>query len=131
MKLKNLIVDLFNHERYQSIAFALVFLLLLIFIGCEPTVTSIMNPGTKLTRSEFEDEVNNYLQMAETKAMQLDKQDAVKNTLYQIGMVTLQTGRINPIGLITAIAGILGTGAAIDNVRKRRTIKRWESSESG
>lgn len=125
----NKIKIFFNHERYQSISIAIVLILLLSIYGCPSTVESIRKPGTRINRSELENEVNYLLMMAEAKALQLNQQDELKNTLYQIGLTTAQTGTFNPIGLITTIAGIVGVGATADNIRKRRDIKKWESGK--
>lgn len=116
-----------NHERYQAIAIGLVLILLAVMFGCQSKVSSIINPTLQVSRDELQLELNQLLSTAEIKFSQLDQQDQLKATLYQIGLVTAQTGTFNPIGLITAIAGILGVGATVDNVRKRKTIKTLES----
>lgn len=119
-----------NHERYQSIAIGLIIILLGIMIGCQSKVTSIIHPTLQVTRSELQSELDNLLSAAELKFAALDQQDEIKATLYQVGMVTAQTGTFNPIGLITTIAGILGVGATVDNVRKRKVIKKLENGGS-
>jgi len=121
------IKSFFNHERYQSLSFVVVLILLSTTHGCDSKIESIRYPGTRITRGQLEIEVNNFLQEAEIRAEQLNIQDELKTTFYRIGMTTIESGTLNPIGLITTIAGILGIGATADNVRKRRDIKKWES----
>ena len=99
-----------NHERYQSITVGLVLILLAVMFGCESKVTSFLDPNLKRSREELQIELDQLLSTAEIKFSQLDRQDELKATLYQIGLVTAQTGTFNPIALITGIAGILGVG---------------------
>ena len=117
-----------NHERYESIAVILVVVLLAIIFGCESKVNSILYPNNQITRDQLQLELNQLIATAEIKFGQLDRQDELKAALYQIGLVTAQTGTFNPIGLITTIAGIVGIGATVDNVRKRKVIKTLEKT---
>jgi len=118
-----------NHERYQTISIFLVLILLIVAYGCESKVESIRTPGTRINRGELEIEINTILQEAELRADELNMKDDLKETLYRIGVTTAQSGTVNPIGVLSAIAGILGIGAITDNVRKRRDIKKWESGK--
>jgi len=116
-----------NHERYQTISVFLVLIFLGIVYGCESKVDSVRYPGQRISRAQFEIEVNTFLQEAEIRADQLNTQDELKAVLFEVGTMTAQGGTFNPLGVITTIAGILGIGAVTDNVRKRRDIKKWES----
>ena len=116
-----------NHERYQTISVFLVLIFLGIVYGCESKVDSVRYPGQRISRAQFEIEVNTFLQEAEIRADQLNTQDELKAVLFEVGTMTAQGGTYNPLGVITTIAGILGIGAVTDNVRKRRDIKKWES----
>lgn len=127
--MKKLLSNLINHERYQSIAIIVCIGLLLIFYGCESQVASLVRPDQRVGRQEFINEVNQFLNLAEIRIANLDKQDAIRAKLFEIGLLTAQTGAFNPIGLITAMAGILGVGATVDNVRKRRDLKKWENGK--
>lgn len=124
----NKIKTFLNHERYQSIAVFLVLIILAVIFGCQSKVTSILNPRLQITRDQLDLELNQLLTTAEIKFADLDRQDEIKATLYQIGLVTAQTGTFNPIGLITSIAGIIGIGATVDNVRKRKELKNLKSN---
>jgi len=122
------ILKFLNHERYESIAVIIACLLLIWFWGCESKVQSISNPNALVTRDELNAEVDFYLANAEIRYKNLDRQDEFKKTLLEAALLYGQTGTINPFGLITTLAGILGVGATIDNVRKRKEIKRINGS---
>lgn len=115
--------DLINHERYQAIAIGCVVVLLLWFFGCESKVRSLANPQTLVTRAGLEAEVDFYLAQAEIRFNDLDRQDAFKTKLMEAAAIAAEGGKINILGLILANIGILGAGAAVDNVRKRKIIK--------
>jgi len=118
-----------NHERYQTISVAVVLILLAVIYGCESKVKSILYPDIRITRPQLEIEVNTFLAEAEIRAEQLNIQDELKETIYKVGMTTAQSGTLNPIGVITSMASILGIGAVADNVRRRRDLKKWESGK--
>lgn len=113
----------FNHERYESIAIVIAAGLLFWFYGCESKVPSIKNPERLVTRAVLKMEIDSILQMGEYRYNQLDQQDAIKDALLANAMLVASGGTVNPVAVITGIAGILGIGATVDNVRKRKEIK--------
>lgn len=90
--------------------------------GCESQVTSIVNPTILVNRGELSIEVDTFIAQAELKFMDLDRQDTVKNTLFNTAIDFMQGGRINPAAVALVIGNILGLGAVLDNVRKRTHI---------
>jgi len=127
MNLTNL-KNLFNHERYFIIAIIIVIIILLWMFGCVSTVVSLQDPDRKITRAELQNELDTIYNQAEIRFQQLDQQDEFKKFLLEKAILFAEGGTINPIGLVTAIAGILGVGATVDNVRKRKVIKRINSN---
>lgn len=123
MKFLQTLKDLFNHERYESIAIIIAAGLLIWFYGCDSKVPSIINPEIQVNRTELQMEIDQLLSLAEYRYTQLDQQDLLKEALLTHAMLVAQGGTLNPIAVITAIAGILGIGATVDNVRKRKEIK--------
>jgi len=126
--MKNFLLLLFNHERYQSISVIICIVLLVVCYGCESKVASLVYPGELITRDELGIEIDTLVATAELRYAKLDKQDELKEALYQIGSLTAQTGSFNPQGLVTTLFSILGVGALTDNVRKRLVIKKLSKS---
>lgn len=126
--MKKLLSTLFNHERYQAIAFTITIGLTIWLISCDSKVRSITNPAVKVTRAELQNELDYYLSQVNTRIDDLDRQDEVKKALFDASLLMAQGGAINPIAIITTMAAIGGIGATVDNVRKRKRIKTLENS---
>lgn len=127
--MKKILLTLFNHERYQSISIIIVIILLLGWWGCEPKSNSIRNPKLKVTRSQLKSELDSIMLEVQNSVNEMDRQEEVINFLFQQALVVGSTGTINPIGILTSIGAILGLGATVDNVRKRKVIKTLEKSD--
>lgn len=114
---------LFNHERYESIAVIIACGLLVYFYGCESKVQSLLFPDKQITRAELQIELETLLAQSENKFTKLDQQDQLKSLIFQQALQAATTGTINPVAALTTIGAVLGLGATIDNVRKRKEIK--------
>ncbi len=101
--------------------------------GCESKVVSISDPGKKVTRAELKLEVNEEAAILEQKLValaakakvkneKLDKEDAMKASLLEIGMAWASGGAINPVGTAFTIFGILGIGAVANSREKDKVI---------
>ena len=90
--------------------------------GCQSEVTSIVNPTILVNRAELQLEVDNYLAVAELRFANLNRQDAVKETLFNTAIDFMQGGSVNPAAVALVLGNILGLGAIIDNARKRTHI---------
>ena len=119
---------LFNHERYQSISVLITIAFLLYFFGCESKVRSVTNPERKITRSELQLELDTLVSKCEIGFSQLDKQDEIRNLILQQALIAANATSFNPIGLITSLGTVLGIGATVDNVRKRKEIKKIKTT---
>jgi len=76
-----------------------------------------------VTRDELHDELSFIIAQAETRFKSLDRQDELKQLITDQALLFAQGGAINPIGLLTANAALLGIGATVDNVRRRKKEK--------
>jgi len=121
--MKNLLLLLFNHERYQSISVIAACLMLLWFFGCPSQCPSILDPAKKVNAIELKAELDFLISKAESGRASIAQQEHLKNLVLQQAILASQTGTINPVALFSSIGAILGTGAVIDNVRKRKEIK--------
>jgi len=119
-----LLNTLFNHERYQTISIIVSALLLLFFYGCEPKCKSIYNPAENVTRAELDIEIDMLIGKANAGYASLESQEELRKLLFEQALTAASTGTVNPIALLTSIGAILGVGATVDNVRKRKEIKR-------
>lgn len=111
-----------RHNSGVSIGFALLPLVLIFVYSCQSVVVSTINPMQKVTRSELVAEVDLYLTNAARKFEDLDRQDLVKDTIFNSVLDLAQGKAVNPIGVFVTIASLLGIGAAADNIRKRTHI---------
>jgi len=121
--MKKILSELFNHERYMSISVLLVIACLFWFYGCQPKVVSLQDPTRKVCREELQAEVDYFIANAEFRFKELDRQQAAIQSLTDQLAVMSETGTINPLGILGVIGILSGTGATIDNVRKRKVIK--------
>lgn len=111
-------------EKNQLIAGVICAILLVWGLSCESQVWSIRNPTQKITRSELDIEVENFLAIAKQRYEMLDQQDELKVLMFERLSLWTQTGVFNPVGMIPALVSILGIGAIADNAVNRRTIKK-------
>lgn len=113
------ILEFMRHYKGLIIAIVLSCLACLWSFGCESEVQSTAGVGM-VTRAELALEVEAFTNAIELKIVDLDKQDAIKAELFNIGLIVAEGGvnAINPIGAAVNIAGLLGLGLIYDNRKK-------------
>lgn len=123
-----------RHYKGFIMSVILVSLTCLWSFGCESKVQSTTGEGM-VSRAGLEIEVEMFARQIELKIADLDAQDAVKQQLFNIGIVIAESGidAVNPIGAAINIAGILGLGLIYDNRKKDalltgKTMKNKKSS---
>ncbi len=122
--MKKFLELIFNHERYQTIAVIIAGLLLLYFYGCAPKCISILNPPQRITRPQLEIEIDTFIARANIGYATIEQQEEFRDLLWQQSLTYATTGAINPLALLQSLGAIWGIGATVDNVRKRKEIKR-------
>jgi len=128
--MKKILLLLFNHERYQTISIVVVTGLLVWLYGCQPKTVSLITPTKKVTKLQLQAELDFLLARAEQGFATISQQEQLRNFVFQQALITAQTGTINPIALLTSAGAILGLGGVVDNVRKRKIIKKLENGKS-
>jgi len=124
------IIKKLNGESCSIAGILIAAITMIWFIGCESQVNSMFEPETKVTRGILNSEVDLFLARAEEKYRILDQKDTFKKLLTDQASIAAQGGTINPLGLVTTILSIIGSGAIVDNVRKSRKIKKLNGSSS-
>lgn len=112
----------FKRETGEIIAIVIVLSLTLWLYSCESRVMSLSGDKERLTRAEIKAELEAYLALARVRFEQLDRQDAFKEAVFNIGINIAEGGTINPLGAALLLGNIVGIGATVDNVRKRKVI---------
>jgi len=124
--MKKLLKQLFNHERYQSISIILTIIFMIFLSACEPTCHSLIDPTKKITRIELDGEVPLIQARIDTELKDLEQQAAIRALLISLATQYASSGTF-PIGTaLTGAIALLGTGAVIDNFRKRADVSKLE-----
>lgn len=111
-------------ETGQSIAVIVILLLCVWIFGCQSKVRSLNGSLDEVTRVELKNELDHLLTVAESRFLELDRQDEIKQMIFNSALMMARGGSINPIGVMTTFGAILGLGATVDNVKKRKEIKK-------
>jgi len=126
--MSKLLNKLFNHERYQSIAVIIAALFLVWVYGCQSRCESLMVSGRQITRGELELEISSLIQQAEMRSQSIHTQDQVKRLLFQQALIAAGGVPLNPVTVLASVGSLLGLGASVDNIRKRKEIKTLKSN---
>lgn len=119
-KLKHLM----NHERYQVVTIIIVLTFMIYLQGCPSKCPSMITDNHRVTRNELKAEVDLLLARAGERIRTLDQQDAFKKLIAENALLFTASGTVNPVGLMTAVFSVLGIGATVDNIRRRKSEKK-------
>jgi len=133
-KLCNQIGELIRHNVPLTITICLVAGILIWLGGCESHTLSLTLPGVKVTRPELKIEYDSEMARFEQglaklqattllREQDLDRQDAFKQKLFEIGKAWSETGEVNPIGVATSLLALLFGGSFMNGLVKDRIIK--------
>ena len=86
--------------------------------GCEPRVRSLTDNRKLVNRQELQLELDRIMGIAELRLLSLDQQERFRSIILQNALVLVQGQPLNPVGIITAIAGIYGIAQGSRNVTK-------------
>lgn len=100
--------------------------------SCESQVKSLDGTGTLINRAELQLELDRFMGMAELRMADLDRQDAFRTLIIENSLLLVQGTPFNPVGIITAIAGIYGvTHGASKVVRRVRKGQEKRKANNG
>lgn len=125
--------EVVRHNVPLAISICLV-VLLLFFASCESKTQSLTVPNVKVTRDELkieyetemarlEQEFAKLQSVTQMREKDLDRQDAFRQKLFEIGRVWAETGSINPMGMATSLIALLSGGLFMNGLVKDRIIK--------
>lgn len=86
--------------------------------GCPPTVTSLIDSKTPVTRQELQLELDTLIHTAGLRMASLEQQEQFRAIILQNALVLVQGQPFNPVGLITAVAALYGIKQGGCNVVK-------------
>ena len=122
-----------RHNQGVVVGLIIAISLMVWTYGCDSQVTSpitgkmVTRPQLKLEVNiavkQFEMELDNLQEQAALQFASLDRQDELKNKLYNFAAITAEANTFNPTGLITLVGTLLGGGLLIDNRIKDKVIK--------
>lgn len=123
-----------RHNQGLFVALLVCGGLLVWTFGCQSKVTSLTQPGTMVTAAELsleleaeasrlQAELDSLIKRAKLKQVELARQDAIKQKLFEFAAITAGSGSFNPAGLLALTGSILGFGAIVDNRLKDKVIK--------
>jgi len=112
-------------NRWPIITTAIITSILLIFlVGCPPRTGSLINPEKQVTRSELQIELEAIVATAKFRMADLQRQEEIRSLVYNNALVMIDTGTINPIGILTSAAALYGIGVGAkqtkDAIKKKK-----------
>lgn len=123
-----------RHNQGLAVSAAICIVLLIWTFGCESKVRSLIRPDEEVNRAEFALEVQELSKKQEIDPDwlmgraklgfdKLDRDDAIRDQLFQFAALSASTGGVSTAGVITLLGSILGMGAVVDNRMKDKVIK--------
>lgn len=110
----------------KTIALTVLTALLLWGYSCQPEARSLLHPGEWVTRPELQIELDSIISTAEYRMAELDRQEAFRDLIFQNALIVVETGTLNPIGIITLLTGLYGITRGAKDIKDR--IKKTNSS---
>jgi hypothetical protein len=118
-----------RHYKGTVIAGILCIVVLFYVGACESQVQSLIVEDAMVNRAELGLEIEGLVKTAELRTLDLDKQDAIKKKIAEVGLVIAAGGTVNPVGVGVSLAGIMGVGLLVDNSKKDSIIKVLQNNK--
>jgi len=112
-----------RHNQTLVVSVLICLALLVWGYGCKITTDSPLGTGQQVTRNQLDAQVESYVSQVTSAYDDLATKEAIRALVFNSVVAYAQGDGINPIGVVTSLAGILGIGAVVDNRRKDAVIK--------
>jgi len=119
-----------RHNSFLAVSLCIVSAALLWIYGCESMTKSLKYPGVQVNRAELMLELENIISESHIRISELDRQDEFKEALFNIAVLSAESGTINPISVALTLGNMLGFAAVIDNRRKDTVIKTLKTKNN-
>jgi len=110
-----------NDQHWYLIAIVIICATIFWTYGCESQVSSLIDPTQKVNRMELQVEIEYVAGIARTRVADLDKQDEIKQALFDALTVVSQGGQVNAMGLLNLAATI---GAISFGLNRNQKLKK-------
>lgn len=87
--------------------------------ACPARTPSLLVEGKKVTRPELQIELDSIIQTAEYRMADLDRQEQIRDFVFKNALIMIETGTVNPIGIITLLAGLYGIAHGAKHLKDR------------
>lgn len=115
-----------NDNHWYIIAIVVITAAMFWAYGCQSQVTSLLYPDQKVNRSELQVELEYVAGIARTRVEDLDRQDAIKQAVFDALVLVSQGGQINTLGIVNLAAtiGAISFGLSRNQKLKAETAKK-------
>jgi len=117
------LLKLLNDNHWYIIAAICMAGMLFWTHGCESQVTSLVDPTRKVNRAGLQNELNYIVGQVEIKVTDLDKQDAMKQALFDALTVVSQGGQVNALGVVNLAATIGAISFGLNRNQKLKNVR--------
>jgi hypothetical protein len=109
--------------------FSLLVLTALLFwgYGCPAKTVSLLDPQQRVTRPELQIELDTLIASAEYRMAELEKQDRFRDLIFDNALVMVESGSLNPAGILTLLAGLYGVAHGVKDIKNRLKPKPSDS----
>ena len=91
--------------------------------GCQPTTKSLLTPNRNVSAGELSIELETLVGMYNLRIEDLEKKAQFQQWFFEQAAEIVETGHVNPIGVLMSLLSVLGVGAGADNLRVRKKLK--------
>lgn len=103
----------------KAVAILLLTAILFWGYGCPPRTESIIVEGKKVTMAELQIELDSIIATTEYRVADLKKQQEFRDLIFNNALLIFETGSLNPVGIVTMLAGLYGLTRGAKDIKDR------------